>query len=349
MEPIILLKDNSTKVFKKSSKFQLYLKENFDNCKYLLIPINDINHTFVLIKPKKYMIDFYKAKISYQLLITDYHTFDDSEESKELSSVNIETYSITELITTLHSLNRIRYYNKVANSNESHVFALYEFINFKLEVVCEQDKLHTTMFDEKITGSIQCRFNVHEIFELVKPIYNPISKFPKNNECLIISDNIWYLSKNVSQKINDIIGIILPCTKSLTFITNTVYFKMITCLNSVFCSALTYNPNYMSEIVSNESALFDNEGHDDIRYHDLWTHNMCDIIEYVNYAQYITMASILASEMIAYNETKNKMIMRISLVLTVYSMDGRKEIPYEFDDNALTLSKFYDIIMNLDV
>ena len=105
----------------------------------------------------------------------------------------------------------------------------------------------------------------------------------------------------------------------------------------------------MSEIVSNESALFDNEGHDDIRYHDLWTHNMCDIIEYVNYAQYITMASILASEMIAYNETKNKMIMRISLVLTVYSMDGRKEIPYEFDDNALTLSKFYDIIMNLDV
>lgn len=347
MNSMILLKDKSIRICKKSNKLKSYIKENCNDCKYLLIPIDDDNHTFVLTKLKPYMKNFYKAKIQYRMNVTNYNSFEGSEEYKELEQVSIEVNCIDDLLSTLHSLNRIRYYNKVVNSNETYVFSLFEFVYFHLEVICKDNSSYSTVFNETLTGSISNRFGVHEIFDLVKPIYNPISTLPKNNKYLLINDDEWGLSKSWNSNTNEIVGIVLPYTKSLSFISGVYFDKLTSTVKSVFCSGITYNPEDTTNVMNDLAILFETHECGDIRYHDLWTHEICDIIEYVNYIQYIGMNSVFASEIFEYGEMKNNVIMETHLMISTFGM--KPELIYDFGHNELTLSKFYEIVMNLDI
>ena len=62
------------------------------------------------------------------------------------------------------------------------------------------------------------------------------------------------------------------------------------------------------------------------------------------------MNSIFVSEIFAYGEMKNKMIMETQLILSKFTSKGKnEELIYDFKHNELTLSKFYEIIMTLDI
>lgn len=89
-----------------------------DFSSYALIPINDVNRSYVCVKPSKYMT-FTKAHIQYQMCAVYYDDDDATFEAAELFDlVDIETSSLCDVYGLLNSIDRLHEVNYVMNGGD---------------------------------------------------------------------------------------------------------------------------------------------------------------------------------------------------------------------------------------
>lgn len=340
-QPIILLmKDHSIRHVIKHKDLVL-----LRDCKYMLVPLEDANQTFILHKPKKYMNDFQEAAISFQIIVIRYME-DGLTDYRLMTPVDIQVNSIPQLISALNSLNRIRYTNKIANSNECAESELMEFLYFHIHI---KDKKGDVLFQKDIVRNPDLRAFVFEILDSIKSIYEPITQFEKGTDVyaldryLEVTDDAWKLIKPHAYKDNTIVGIPLPFTKTFTFIQSDCLYYLSLVTSSIYYGTVIYNPNDIAGFYNEWEVSIETHRITGVRYHDLWVHETSDILEYVNFIPSIYTNLLVSAELMDYEEVTEKMIANTTIIFSLYDdCANRHEEKIEFDSkNPITLKDFY--------
>lgn len=331
----LLYKDGSVGV---SSKLK-----HFTKIKYILVPLNDLNNSFICIRPCEYMKKFHHAIVSFSLMITRYSsiTFFDESEIKltPLQEISNEFHTLIDFFRYLHSINRIRYYNKISNSNESIEYDLIDFTSIQIQIFDQKECVYHYSFKVKYPEA----FGSSDILSKINEIWIPESfDLP-----LIISGNKWKL-ENVRG--NTLIGLSLPLIKLITFV-NAQDLSMLYDIKSFFVVNFTYNP-YHDSINEIDIDLIQ-EYHfqsGSLRYHDLWCHTTNDIVEYIIALPFLYQNAIFASEIIDFQEITDTMECKTKISITKYTSDMNDVRTYELEmestnNEILSLYQFIKLLV----
>lgn len=337
---VFLLKNGKVKIKPNFDKFFL---KNYDEIKYLLLPIND--HSFIIHKPKDYMKKFHHCKIIYEMCIIH-----DDIISYVSTPIEKEMNNVVDLIQYLHSLNRLIYCNKLANSSEAQCYERTEFSYFKIEIY---DNLKNEIFTKEMNLTNQKgKFGPIEIIDNISEIYHPVRKI--SDRYIYINDT-WGFENYPSGKNSNLYGLLLPYTKSITFYNyNTLQYLLNTIRAMYFCVS-TYNPEIVADdeceiksMIYPDSLLSGKEFCRGIRIYDYWTSDINAYIEFIEYSYYIRNNTRIISELNDYNEIKNTYHCTITYELELLHISGNWKTNsirrYVSDDNDLSI---YDILRNI--
>ena len=335
-QSFLLLKDNTIRTCKKV--LQKEINKFHKAIQYILTPIGDTNNSYIIHKVKDYMLNFTRAEVSFTpLIIRNSYIIENETSYKLLPTVYKELTSLEELLQYLHSLNRIRYCNKISNSNESSEYDITEFISFDIVIYHNKDIIYEKHFKDQL-GPI-------DILERIKDIYNPIVK---EDKVLNIRDEKWSIDKS-PMKGSNLLGIPLLYTKSYQFFSIDILEILTSTIRDVYCASMIYNPNidevdiidadYISEYLFNSGSM---------RFHDLWSHVMNDYLEYITYLPTLYTNLITCAELMDLSDSPRIYKIKTSIMLTLF---GRRENPtYEIvstSDETPSVSSFIETIYKI--
>lgn len=333
---ILLLKDNSIRIVEKSLRKDIHKYE--DKIEYMLVQVGNENGSFILHKINKFIGNFTKAVISFSPIVLRHsYIIEDELKYEQLPAVVKEIFSIEELLQYLHSLNRMRYCNKISNSNESFEYDLIEFISFDMLLYNDKNIIYESHVHEHL-GPL-------DILNRIKRVYKPITKL---NKLLRITNHDWKLV--TSMKDNDVIGIPLEYTKSYQFLSGREYDIITSTIKDMYCSSIIYNPNvdtieegyeyidYISEYLLNSGT---------VRFHDIWTHIINDYLEYIIYLPTIYTNLLTGAEIIDSLKVNNSYDIKTNITIT--TLCGKKR-EYQFISNSkdiISLKSFIHYIYKI--
>lgn len=351
MNDILLFKDNSIKLCKNIQK---NITKNFNNIKYILFLADTQNETFILQKPKEFMKKFHKASITFESLIIQHSNINEETSNYPhiLHKISKDILSLTELYSYLHSLNRIRLWNKLSNSNECAIFELIEFSYFELTIKDIEDNI---LFRKKMDVSSELgKFGEKEIVANINQIYSPVQNLDKH---IIISDYNWRMSKKINTK-SDLCGVYLPYTKSIAFLYCKDFNVLCHSIKSVYYYTIVYNNHLMTsddchEMVDNisSSPLYETPSkymHSGaVRFQDLWTMNHSEVIEIIVYLYYLNSTSIIVSELNDYGEIKDVYATVTQFQIELFGRNNSEYFGIECDNNKpVSISDILNILCN---
>lgn len=307
MDKIILLLENQKIVMTND------IEKYHSLIKYLLLQADNQLNTYILHEYKPYMELMDEAIVTFESVITHHTTLDMEYEkfSSPMSHVEKKLTRFTDLIIYLNSLNRIRYYNQLALSNDCPYYDEIQFCYFKIEIF----SMGKLIYKNKSSCKDNSRFlNPLDILMDITKIYDPIvSHTPRDisdgETFLSISpkDKYWqwgWRSKNKTH-IDDMCGVVLGDTKTLTFFNIYDLNLLGNRLSGMQCQTVSFNVtlNSSQEIYD----LYDNSEEFDkicgaIRLIDIWTGNIPSIIEYIVYLPYIFLTLKTISEINDYGK-----------------------------------------------
>lgn len=343
-ETIFLFKDKSVKTVKK---FHKSISKYFDEIKYILFPIDLFTDSFILINPKKYMMKFTKAIVRFESVIiqdsyfTEYYCKDCYSK---ISETEKEITDVTSLIQYLHSLNRIKFCNKLANSAESIIVERTEFTKFNIEIFSNNDIIYSKYMDIK---NQKGQFGAIDILENISDIYDPI-KIPYKYSYLEISTK-WKYTKNISNNVLSIYGLYLPRTRSFTFFNKTGLSILSYNINQAYFYTATFNPDYIEQEEYSYQCreynkyIYEMNNATPIRFQDFWAHELSELIEYITYLPYIQSFNITSSEINDHGKPINKY--KAISRLEIEFFDREKNIEIECDsDKPFTINNLFEHI-----
>ena len=331
MNSIIFLMKNMTTL--TTTKFEKDLAKYFNKIDFILFPIDNENTAFVIHQPKKYMLNFSKAVVKFQIAVIQYSHFeiDTSNYPSLMHPITKTIHSIPELIQYLHSLNRIRYTNKLSNSNESYLYEIIEFTEFRIDIY---NKKNEVIYNKKMDLNTEMgQFGVAEILKRIDKIYFPW-EFKTSDMFkelyLYITDDKWDIAFNLERK--GLYGVFLLYTSSVSFFHAEDIFMMNTNLHSLYAYTLTHNPNEVSyedlDILLKDVTpeLIVNEASDrftsPVRYQDFWVHEPSYIIEFILFLSYTYSNIILMAEINDFGNIKNTYTCKSEITLELMSISG---------------------------
>lgn len=321
---IILFSDGDLEMTKKLQK---QIKNKFNLIQYILVPVDDSIDSYILLKPNRFMAQFAKAHVSFETVI-EHKSYIDENSSNHfdvLNTIDRDLDDLTRLIQYLHSLNRIRYVNKLSNSNESAVYEITEFTKFMIDVYDTNDniifKKHLSLTSEK------GHFGAIEILEKISSLYHPIqySDIDENLNFLHINSNSWEF-KCKAKSSDGVYGYMLPYTKSITFFDKTSIEMISNIIFSTYVYTITYDKKdseYIDDIAYPFSSLPFEEVQSlkdtcPVRFQDLWCNEIEYFIEYITYLEYIYTQIGFISEMNDFGKYTESYVSETTIDITSY-------------------------------
>lgn len=329
MEVIGLMKNHT--VLKKKS-FHKFMKR-FDDIEYMLFIADDTLHTFIMHKPKDYMKKFAKAIITFQCAIRHYSLDEIGTENYPLimNSVSKEVNDIPELINYLHSLNRIRYWNKLSSSNEEVFYEIIDFTQFNISMY---DSKNNIIFEKKMDIKNQYGlFGIDEILKEISKVYKP-NDFSGNK--FLDIDEKWSFTNEIKNDYG-IYGVYLNRTKSIQFMYKEDIHFLISNIKSFYCCTTTFDKKFVSkekieeelnefDMIEMKSSRIDYSPNTHIRFNDIWEIELSGYIEFIVYLPYFYSNLILISELNDFATLNNIYCCTSSIEIEVY---GKDKINYE--------------------
>ena len=320
MKNYILLMDNGEVI--TSSNLDL----NFENIEYILFQADSQLNTFLIHEPKRYMIDIDKAEIIYESVITQQCTENDLYETytKPMSHIEITINSLTELMQYLESLNRIWFFNDVARSNDCPRYEEIQFCYFKITLFCHNKKIYKKVISFKDENKV---FYPSYILQDIKEIYNPINKFPDRFLSIDYHEMQWGFYPELHY--DDMCGILLKSTRTITFFKFIDILPLKYRLKSVMTQILLFSPDTISEATADAilNEAFDNDGYQEVhqdfypaRLMDKWDLVIPDILETIIYLPYIFMTFKTISEVYDMGNFKDLYI--VKAIVTIENTDS---------------------------
>lgn len=332
MKHLILLKDKSVLV---KTNVQKIIKTRYSEIEYILFDLKESNKTFLLHKIRKYMLNFKKAIITTQMIVIRESMDFENPKYTDMESLHLVISSLDNFISYMHSLNKMRYTNKLANSNETSDFDIICFKYFSIEI-----------FDNK-TQIYQCEMvgilPPSEILKSVKKIFNPIEI---NDMYITITNKNWFLSKSIDDSI-PIYGVFYPYTKSYEFFHNDIFEKL-SIVKSVYCASVVYNKHNinMDDVDTNEMFQC-NMISGSLRFHDIWYSELAYYLEYISYINTIQTNLMISSEIAEFANINEKMTIRMKMEIEVMLDDGLHVIEHVIKSpDIITISDFINILNN---
>lgn len=331
MKHLILLKDKSVLV---KTNIQKALKNRYKEIKYILFNLNDTNLTFLLHKMCEYMKDFKKATIIAEMVIIRNSMDLENPEYSILKSLHLNITELDELISYLHSINKIRYTNKLANSNETSDFDIICFTHFSIEIFNSKSRV----YHNKLTGVLQ----PSEILKSIKKIYNPIEL---DDIYISIGNSKWMFTKSKSDN-TALYGIFYPYTKSYEFFHNDIFEKL-SIVKSVYSASFVYDKKNidLSEVAIDDLFQF-NFVSGSLRFHDIWYSEMTYYLEYISYLSTIQTNLIVSSELAEFDDINDKMIMNTQMQIEVITENrGLNVIKHNIiSPNVINIPQFIELL-----
>lgn len=312
-QSIILYEDSSTKI---TSKIQKEINKHNGEISYIFTPVGSGIDSYILQKITEPMIYFKKAIIQFEAVIKHVSQLDEISNNylTVLQKVDKEVTDITELFQYIHSINRLKYINKLSNSNESAVFDLIEFTMFRLEI-------HYGKYKDNVLSKYmdlhteKGEFGPREILKKIKSFYLPI-KVRKNDIEIVLSNGKWYDIKKdkVSFPIfqDKLTAYYLPYTSSYTFFNSYQLETIKKTIKGCYVNTITGNTeitsmddmrNYGSLPFETYTQKSETRG---IRFHDMWASHAYMFIEYIIYLAYIYQQISFISELNDTNKYEEK-------------------------------------------
>lgn len=289
MNSIIL---NSDHTFKLSKNLQKSIMKYYDLIKYILIPISNSTDSFIIQKPNKYMKIFHHATVQIEFIVIE-KSFILEDYGEKISNVNLvskEFTSLLEFYQYLHSLNRIRYFNKISNSNESAIYDIIDFSKFQITIYDKENKVvykkDMNLVNQKGT------FGVDEILIKIQKVYDPIllKKFTNKK----FTENLKTLH---------LVPIFMPYTKSVLFYPSNLVQYLSNNIKSLYGSIMVNNTKYDSINLedSEELILCKSIVSNNIRFCDYWSFEIGNYVEYITYINYMNELFRIISNVIDEN------------------------------------------------
>lgn len=335
MRHLILLKNGSVIT---SQNVQRLIKTNYDTIKFILFNLKDTNSTFLLHKPYSYMKNFKKAEIDVEMVVIRNSMEAIENESPPeyaiLKEIKMEIFNLDDFISYLHSLNKIRYTNKLSNSNETSDYDMICFTHFSVKVFDSKSCIYKNKIDGVASPT--------EILHSIKKIYNPIMM---DNSYISISKSFWSITQDINQD-NTLYGICYPYTKSFDFFYNDI-FQLLSNIQSVYCASFVYDCKIidLSDIDTDELFQF-NFISGSLRFHDIWYPNFQYYLEYISYLGTIQTNLTMASELAEFNEINNRMKMDTKIQIEILTeKDGLMTIQHEIKSpKIITVPEFISLL-----
>lgn len=297
MSNYIMLMKNKRVVINKS------WKEFYKEIAYLLIPIDEQLNIFILQKPNRFLLNFDRALLSYEMASTKYDLTSDPPvfDSKAITKTKLEITNMVELLRSLYSLNKISFGNTILQCNDSPIYTNIQFCYFSLKLY-KGDKLIKKV---RLSSDVEkVMFESTHILHDLRDVYWPYSCGRMENKYLLIDGvkNRWEYSNKVSKK--GLCGINLLETEAYSFY-QIDDIKSVSRVSSLYSQIAVYDKY---EISSKEvKKLIRNIGFDTafieeefITLSDYWVCSLEGILEYIIFLPYLFM---LIQTIIEVNET----------------------------------------------
>jgi len=317
MDKIILLMKDGSVLMKNS------INKYYDKIKYILFEADPTSNTFLLHEPIKYMKNFTKANIYMETQIrqmvndTEEYQYQESFAYTPMGSVIKTVYSISEFMSYLNSLNRMRFFNTISRSNDCISYELIECSLFKLEIFCNDKKAYSKELNLK---NQKGAFDPYTIMNVIEAIYSPIDSI----EFIMIdlANRCWSVNNRAHK--NDACGILLPYTRTITFLSKSHYDILRTSVKSLYCRTATFDE--IEEPIPDE--VFDYADWDTElpfqpynRLHDVWFHELRYILEYIIYLPYLYMTVITVAEINDFGKITKKYHSKSYFEIEEFSID----------------------------
>lgn len=278
---IILYNDASTKV---TYKIQKIINKNNEIISGIITPVGNNIDAYIFQKISNPMINFTKANIKFNAIIKHVSQMDEMSNNAitQLESVDKEITDIVELFQYIHSINRLKFVNRLSNSNESPVFEIVEFTLFELKIFSGKNET----FSKKMTvHSEKGEFGPREVLKKIRKFYNPTKvahdDLIAGNE--VIDDKIGFMFDR---------AVYLEYTNSYTFFSDD-QIRAMRCIKSSYMYSITGNMestslkdlNLYNSLPFEETTKNENK-YSAVRYHDIWGPHTNILIEYITYLEY---------------------------------------------------------------
>ena len=293
----------------------------FENIEYILFQADNQLNTFLLHEPKRYMLDMDKAEIIYESVITQQCTEDDLYDmyTSPMSHTEKTVNSLVELMQYLQSLHRIWFFNDVARSNDCPRYEEIQFCYFKITLFCHGKKIFKKVLSYKKENKV---FYPSYILEDIKGIYDPVKKFPDRFLSIDYHDMQWGFFPELHY--DDMCGILLKSTRTITFFKFIDLLPLKYRLKSVMTQILLFSPETISEATADQilEDAFEDDGYREVhqdfypaRLMDKWDLKIPDILETITYLPYIFMTFKTTSELYDMGKLKNTYIVKAVVII----------------------------------
>lgn len=335
MNHLILLKNKSVVM---KSNIQKLIKTKYKEIEFILFNLKDTNSTFLLHKVYDYMKKFKKAEISVEMVVVRNSMEKDikleAPDYTRMKSIQMEISKLDDFISYLHSLNKIRYTNKLANSNESSDYDIICFTEFSIKIFDNK----SCIYKNKLIGVL----SPSDILQSIKKIYNPVLI---EDSYISINNSAWRMTNNFKER-DALYGICYPYTKSYEFFHIEV-FNALSVIKSVYCASFVYDDKNVdiSDIDVNELCQF-NFISGSLRFHDIWYPKPQYYLEYISYIGTIQTNLSIASELAEFGEINNKMVMDTQILIeSITEKNYINSIQYRLKSpNIITIPEFINLL-----
>ena len=209
---VLLNKNKEVKIINKESDIMNYKPE------HILIPMIEYDtNTFIMIKPKKKLLNFTNIEIEVGLQLKSNINITQSEdcEAIELFTLKKSFTNIVEFINFIHSIDRIDYVNYILNSE---AFYEYELIDVKyISIIVFND--NKIIYKYSFISSYECNYenksNCYFVSLKLEELYEPSNNHFRDM-FINIKNNKWSIDEK--PYVDSIIGINLLVSQSVYFI-----------------------------------------------------------------------------------------------------------------------------------
>lgn len=192
--------------------------DDINECEYFMIPINEIDSCFTLIKPSKYL-KFTNGLVTYQLCAI----YNDEDRGNirydpVLYRIKTEVTSICDLIGLLNSIDKITVSNYITMEDISD----YLFMTGVMSMTVTLYNNNSIIYNEEYTlkGVMTNGFDPYKVTKIFKKIYDGTicGSLSSNNKYFMIEQDGNHITWNIT-KIYETIGLIgVPLMSSNTLV-----------------------------------------------------------------------------------------------------------------------------------
>lgn len=224
----------------------------------------DENNTYVFIKPSKYLI-FQRAKIAYCLCATFKWESDPYIDYVSMSPVEIETESVTDVITCMNSIERLSLVNKVLNP---YISDRYQGIGLTFFHITLFDKNDSVIYDNGyyLKGVMSNGFDPYKALSMFDKLYTmnvsgDLYTSTTSSICIYEEDkNIYWDLRSIEIDTSCLYGINMVTTNTIHFCDGQKYISLLNNVTNIDFGYMIYdgNPEYIHEVSEHiKCGLFD--------------------------------------------------------------------------------------------